>query len=148
VGQSNAGMAGPGNDYTIRVRTMDSSLLDFSNGPFTIKAQGECDGGGGTGGIDPALLAKLKALRFIEYRIPGPGPNPCLSCPVFDMGSLLDLLGNPDQPLIVKLLKNGQPVADLGTIGKGQSLGRTVSPRLNEADFGLLKTRGAQFQLA
>jgi hypothetical protein len=151
VGQSNAGMAAPGNDYTIRVRATNSQINDFSNGPFTIKAAGECDGGGdnggGSGGIDPAILAKLRAMRVIEFQLPGPGPNPCLSCPSFDLGSLLDLLGHPNQPVILKLLKNGQPIADLGTIGRGRSIGRTVSPRLSEADARLLKAGGAQFEI-
>jgi hypothetical protein len=147
VGQSNAGMAAPGNNYTIRVRAANSGINDFSNGPFTIKAAGECDGGGDSGGIDPSILAKLRAMRAIEFQLPGPGPNPCLSCPSFDLGSLLDLLGNPSQPVIVKLLKNGQPVADLGTFGRGRLLARTVRPRLSEGDFALLKTRGAQFEV-
>jgi hypothetical protein len=158
VGQSAGGMAVPGNDYTIRVMTVSGSSPDFSNGNFTIKSAGTC-GGGPTptptatptptpgGGIDPGLLDKLRHYRVIEYKIPGPGPGPCLSCPSFDLGSLLDLLGHPSELLILRLLKNGQPIAELGSLGKGRMLARTVSPQLNAADFGLLKTRGAQFEI-
>ena len=150
VGQSNAGMAAPGNNYTIRVRATNSSITDFSNGPFTIKAAGECggggdDGGGGSGGIDPSILAKLKAMRVVKCRWPIPGP--CTSCPILDLGNLADLVSHPNEAGLVRLLKNGQPVADLGAFGRGKVLARTVSPRLSEGDFALLKTRGAQFEV-
>lgn len=146
VGQSNAGMAAPGSDYTIRVRATNSAIADFSNGPFTIKAAGECDGGGDSGGIDPSILARLKAMRVIKCKWPIPGP--CTSCPMIELGNLVDLVSHPDQVGLVKLLKNGQPVADLGSFGRGRVLARTVSPRLSEGDFSLLKSRGAQFEVA
>jgi hypothetical protein len=161
VGQSAAGMATAANDYTIRVTTASGSIFDASNANFTIKNAGTCGGAPtptptatatptptpGGGGIDPGLLDKLKHYRVIRYKIPGPGPGPCLSCPSFDLGSLLDLVGHPNESLILQLLKNGQPIANLGSLGKGQMPARTVTPRLSAADFGLLKTRGAQFEI-
>jgi hypothetical protein len=158
VGQSAGGMAVAANDYTIRVMTSSGSIFDFSNANFTIKNAGTCGGGatptptptpggGGGGTIDPGLLEKLKHYRLIEVKWPIPGPNPCLSCPSFDLGSLLDLVGQPSEMLTLQLLKNGQPIANLGSLGKGRALARTVTPRLSAPDFALLKTRGAQFEV-
>jgi hypothetical protein len=161
VAQSAGGPGVPGNDYTIRVVTMAGTTSDFSNGNFTIKSAGTCGGGptptptatptptpgGGGGTIDPGLLEKLKHYRVIEVKWPIPGPNPCLSCPSFDLGSLLDLVGHPNETLILRLLKNGQPIVELGSLGKGRTLARTVTPRLSAPDFALLKTRGAQFEV-
>jgi hypothetical protein len=151
VGQTVAGIAAPGTDYTIKIVSAGGS--DFSDAPFRIKSVADCGGGStptptpGGGGIDPSILAKLRALTFIPVKIPGPGPGPCLSCPAFDLGSLLDLVTNPVGPLTVRLLKNGQPIATLGTIAKGQTMPRSVSPRLSAADFGLLKSHGANFEV-
>jgi hypothetical protein len=156
VGQTIAGISPAGPDYTIKAMT--TSAADFSNGNFTIKNAGECGPGPGTptptptpgGTIDPSILAKIRAMRFIPVKIPGPGPGPCLSCPSFDLGELLDLVSNPtwgSQTLTLRLLKNGQPIANLGMLGKGQALPRSVSTRLSAADFALFKSNRGAFQI-
>ncbi len=158
VGQTAAGMALPGNTYTIRA--VITNALDYSDAPFTIKAAGECNVGPSPSPTpnsspsstpDLGILQKIREMRAVRVKIPGPGPDPC-RCPEFDLGSLLDLVSNPTwSPRLtftVRLLKNGQPIATLGTLGKGQALPRNAKPKLNEKDFALFQSsRGGAFQI-
>ncbi len=161
VGQTIAGFSPAGTDYTIKATNPNAT--DVSNANFTIKNAGQCGGGPGpgtptptptptpgSGGIDPGILQKIKGMRFIPVKIPG-GPNPPCRCPEFDLGSLVDLTGNPawspNVMLTMKLLKNGQPIADLGTLGKGRALGRNATVKLSAPDFALLNSSRGAFQI-
>jgi hypothetical protein len=134
------GQAGSG--YTVRVRTMDNSMDDFSDNPFEIKAT--CDDGGGT--IDPGILEKIRRMKRIAIKWP-PDPDPCM-CPEFDIRELRDILGNHTGLVKIHLLKNGILVQELGIFRRGAILPASLKGKLNAADYRLLRLGGAKFSLA
>jgi len=138
-------------NYKVRVKTVDNAVFDESN-TFEIK---DCGGGEDDGGIiDPGILERLKDLLRRVERIPwwkgprgpwpGPGPNPCLSCPVFDISKLRELLAKAGlkEQVGVMLFKGNQKIADFGKFGPSKGrLGKRAMKMNRLSRMGLMKNR-------
>jgi len=123
--------------YFIRVRTDDSTVTDDSPN-FAITPEG----GGGT--IDPGILERLRHMRYMVKFPIDPDP-PCL-CPEFDIREFRERIPDYFRGSLV-LLRDGKPVHELGTFGKGHVLADTLKPKLNRENFNALKLGSSKFSL-
>ncbi len=135
--------------YVIRIKTNDEAYhVDSPN--FTVANCGGDDDDGGI--IDPGIWDRLKDKLRKLYRIPwwrnpkgpwpGPGPSPCLSCPVFEISKLKELLANAGlKEQVGVLLYNGnQKVADFGKFGPKARLGKGL--KMNKLSrMGLMQNK-------
>ena len=131
VGAYEGGFAVPGNDYYIKIITMDGNFSDFSNNPFSIV---------------PPSIPIGSVHEYVEWN-PDPG---CPMCGIFDIGALLAQLGNPAGVAgNLVLLRNGRQVGLLGKLGSGGLL-PTARVRLKfpADDFALIGRGGQGFEVA
>ncbi|MEN8154332.1 MAG: hypothetical protein ABFR75_09945 [Acidobacteriota bacterium] len=135
-------------------------ILRIKDEPYTTQGDSstfklECEGGEDEDGpgLDPGMIEKLKDLMRRLERIPwwrnpkgpwpGPGPSPCLSCPVFDLGNLKDLLSKLGlkEQIGVVLYNGGQKIADFGKFGPKSRLGRKGMKLNKLRGMGLMQNR-------
>jgi hypothetical protein len=131
VGAYEGGFAVPGNDYYIKVITMDGNFSDFSDNPFSIV---------------PPMIPIERLQGFVEFN-PDPG---CPMCGIFEIGALLAQLGNPSGVAgNLVLLRNGRQVGLLGRLGRGGLL-PTARVRLKfpADDFAQIGRGGEGFEVA
>ncbi len=133
VGSYEGGFAGVGNDYYLRIISMNGAddFSDFSNNPFSI------------------VLPKIPIERFHEYVELNPDPG-CPMCGSFDINDLLARLGNPVDIIgNLVILRNGRQVGLLGKLGRGGLLmNRMAKLQFGADDFAMIGQANQGFEVA
>ena len=132
VGAYEGGFAGVGNDYYIKIISMNGDFSDFSNNPFSI--------------VLPKIPFEKLHREWVEL-IPEPG---CPMCGHFNIEDLLARLGNPVDILgSLVILRNGRQVGQLGKLGQGgMLLNRMSKLQFGAEDFALLGQENQGFEVA
>lgn len=133
AGQNQGGSASPGDNYRIRISTLDNSIANKSSS-FELK---NCV-------INPDILKRLRQIR-IMVKWP-PEPDPCL-CPEFDLRKIRELLGDLKGNHKLGLFKNGVLVQELGVFNRRNAMPNSLKPRLGAENYGLLTKGGVTFSL-